>query len=47
MVEFSQAQSVPRAFNGEGGGMRFLEQAVDRQRQSATRLIFLSRWRRC
>ena len=42
MVEFSQAQSVLRAFNGEGGGMRFLEQAVDRQRQSATRLIFLS-----
>ena len=40
-VEFSQAQ-VLRAFNGEGGGMRFLEQAVDRQRQSATRLIFLS-----
>ena len=24
MVEFSQAQSVLRAFNGEGGGMRFL-----------------------
>ncbi|WZB69187.1 ABC transporter ATP-binding protein [Achromobacter xylosoxidans] len=42
MVEFSQAQSVLRAFNGESGGMRFLEQAVDRQRQSATRLIFLS-----
>ncbi|MBB3118784.1 ABC transporter ATP-binding protein [Pseudoduganella violacea] len=42
MVEFAQAQSVLRAFNGEGGGTRFLEQAVERQRQSAARLIWQS-----
>ncbi|UMR30440.1 ABC transporter ATP-binding protein/permease [Massilia sp. MB5] len=42
MVEFAQAQSVLRAFNGEGGGTRFLEQAVERQRQSGTRLIWQS-----
>ncbi|UTY58596.1 ABC transporter ATP-binding protein [Massilia sp. erpn] len=42
MVEFAQAQSVLRAFNGEGGGTRFLEQAVERQRQAGTRLIWQS-----
>lgn len=41
-VEFAQAQSVLRAFNGEGGGTRLLEQALDRQRQSAKRLVFRS-----
>ncbi|WP_445115693.1 ABC transporter ATP-binding protein [Acinetobacter sp. WZC-1] len=42
MVEFAQAQSVLRAFNGEGGGTRFLEQAIDKQKKSATRLIYIS-----
>ena len=42
MVEFAQAQSVLRAFNGEGGGARFLEQAVEQQRYSGVRLILLS-----
>lgn len=42
VVEFAQAQSVLRAFNGEGGGMRLLEQAVEQQRQSGSRLIWLS-----
>jgi len=42
MVEFAQAQSVLRAFNGEGGGTRLLEQAMAQQSQSATRLIYLS-----
>lgn len=42
VVEFAQAQSVLRAFNGEGGGMRLLEQALEQQRQSAARLIWLS-----
>lgn len=42
VVEFAQAQSVLRAFNGEGGGMRLLEQAVEQQRQSGARLIWLS-----
>jgi ATP-binding cassette subfamily B protein len=42
MVEFAQAQSVLRAFNGEGGGTRFLEQAIDRQYQSGKRLIYIS-----
>ena len=41
-VEFAQAQSVLRAFNGEGGGTRLLEQAIDRQQQSARRLILRS-----
>lgn len=39
MVEFAQAQSVLRAFNGEGGGTQLLEQAIDRQRRSGMRLI--------
>lgn len=42
VVEFAQAQSVLRAFNGEGGGTRLLEQAVEQQRQSGSRLIWLS-----
>lgn len=42
MVEFAQAQSVLRAFNGEGGGLRLLEQAVQQQRRSGTRLIWMS-----
>lgn len=42
MVEFAQAQSVLRAFNGEGGGTRLLERAMAQQSQSATRLIYLS-----
>lgn len=42
VVEFAQAQSVLRAFNGDGGGLRLLEQAVDRQRQAGARLIWLS-----
>ncbi len=42
MVEFAQAQSVLRAFNGEGGGGRLLEQAVEQQRESGARLIWLS-----
>ncbi|MGQ0334866.1 ABC transporter ATP-binding protein [Halomonas elongata] len=42
VVEFAQAQSVLRAFNGEGGGMRFLEQAIERQHRAGIRLIRLS-----
>ncbi|WP_353630982.1 ABC transporter ATP-binding protein [Achromobacter xylosoxidans] len=42
MVEFAQAQSVLRAFNGDGAGARFVEQAVARQQRSGTRLILLS-----
>ena len=42
MVEFAQAQSVLRAFNGGGGSTRLLEQAIDQQRQSALRLILQS-----
>lgn len=42
MIEFAQAQSVLRAFNGEGGGTQLLEQALERQRQSGLRLIYQS-----
>lgn len=42
MVEFAQAQSVLRAFNGEGGGTRWLEQALARQRASGAQSIRLS-----
>ncbi|PIF10258.1 ABC transporter ATP-binding protein [Janthinobacterium sp. 13] len=47
LVEFAQAQSVLRAFNGNGsgaadGGTRFLQQAIDAQRHAGTRLIYLS-----
>lgn len=42
MVEFAQAQSVLRAFNGEDGGTQFLEQAIARQQQAAKHLIHVS-----
>lgn len=42
VVEFAQAQSVLRAFNGEGGSTRFLEQIFEQQRQSGQKLIWLS-----
>ena len=42
MVEFAQAQSVLRAFNGAEGGTRFMAQAIDRQGRSALRAIFVS-----
>ncbi len=42
VVEFAQAQSVLRAFNGEGGSTRWLEQVFAQQRQAGTRLIWLS-----
>ena len=42
MVEFAQAQSVLRAFNGSGGATRLLDQAIDQQRQSGQRLIYRS-----
>ena len=42
LLEFAQAQSVLRAFGGDGGGTRFLQQAIDRQRHSGRRLIYLS-----
>ena len=42
MVEFAQAQSVLRAFNGAGASTRLLEQAIERQRQSGLRLIVQS-----
>lgn len=42
MVEFAQAQSVLRAFNGEDGGTQFLEQAIGRQQQAARHLVHVS-----
>ncbi|MEG0858493.1 MAG: ABC transporter ATP-binding protein [Pseudomonas sp.] len=42
IVEFAQAQSVLRAFNGEGASTRFLEQAIDQQRKSGAQLIAAS-----
>ncbi len=42
MVEFAQAQSVLRAFNGEDGGTRFVQQAIAGQQQSARQLIHVS-----
>ena len=42
ILEFAQTQSVLRAFNGEGGSTRFLEAAIEEQRQSGARLILLS-----
>lgn len=42
MVEFAQAQSTLRAFSGEGGSTRLLRQALDKQRRSGLRLIFMS-----
>ena len=40
IVEFAQAQSVLRAFSGGNGSMGFLEQAIEQQYQSGTRLIY-------
>ena len=40
LVEFAQAQSVLRAFGGDG--TRFLQQAIDGQRHAGMRLIYLS-----
>ena len=48
LVEFAQAQSVLRAFNGDGDGngagdgTRFLRQAIDEQHHAGSRLIYLS-----
>ena len=42
LVEFAQAQSVLRAFNGEGCSTGFVRQAVEQQYQSGKKLIFLS-----
>lgn len=42
VVEFAQAQSVLRAFSGEGSSTRFLEQALTAQRRSGLRLMVLS-----
>lgn len=42
VVEFTQTQSVLRAFNGEGGGTYLLEQAVEQQYISGGRLIWQS-----
>lgn len=42
MLEFAQAQSTLRAFNGEGGGSRFLERAIAQQRRSGARMIWHS-----
>lgn len=42
MVEFAQAQSVLRAFNGGGSSTRFLETAIDQQRNSGSQLIYAS-----
>ncbi|NIF29009.1 ABC transporter ATP-binding protein [Pantoea sp. Tr-811] len=39
MVEFAQAQSVVRAFNGDGGGTRLLAHSLERQRDSGRGLI--------
>lgn len=39
MVEFAQAQSVLRAFNGAGGGTRLLGQSLEQQRSSGMGLI--------
>lgn len=42
IIEFAQAQSVLRAFNGAGQSTQFLEKAFDEQRQSGKSLIYLS-----
>lgn len=39
IVEFAQAQSVLRAFQGEAGSARFVEQAIAQQQQSGLRVI--------
>ncbi|CAM3722745.1 Lipid A export ATP-binding/permease protein MsbA [Pseudomonas reidholzensis] len=42
MLEFAQAQSVLRAFNGAGSGTRLLEHSLERQRSSGMGLILRS-----
>lgn len=42
IVEFAQSQSVFRAFSGEGNSQRYLDQAIDQQRQASLKLILLS-----
>lgn len=42
VVEFAQAQSALRAFNGEDGSTHWLERTFEQQRQSGSRLIWLS-----
>lgn len=42
MVEFAQTQSIFRAFNGEGNSHRFLDQAIEQQRDSSLKLILMS-----
>ncbi len=39
IVEFAQAQSVLRAFQGEAGSARFVEQSLTQQQQSGLRVI--------
>lgn len=42
VVEFAQAQSVLRAFNGAGGATRRLDESLERQRRSGRGLILRS-----
>ena len=42
IVEFAQAQSVLRAFSSDGSSARFLESAIETQKQSATKLIIVT-----
>lgn len=42
VLEFAQAQSLLRAFNGEGSATQRVELAVEEQRRSGRRLIWLS-----
>ncbi|WP_027015471.1 ABC transporter ATP-binding protein [Comamonas composti] len=42
MVEFAQAQSVLRAFNGGGASTGFLERAIAQQRDSGSLLMYAS-----
>ncbi|MGP9766208.1 ABC transporter ATP-binding protein [Halomonas sp. AOP13-D3-9] len=42
MVEFASAQTVLRAFSGKNHSTRFLEQAMEKQHRSGTRLACLS-----
>ncbi len=42
IVEFAQAQSVLRAFSRDGSSSRFLAQAIDTQKKSATKLIIVT-----
>ena len=40
IVEFAQAQSVLRAFSGGNGSMGFLEQAIEQQYKSGSRMVY-------